>query len=243
MSTTHLSIDSFHATAPALRRGAVWMAILVLLSAGCREESVHPGINDHYQDPDVEEWVARFERESREIAVSRDEIVAMLGLRPGMDVADIGAGTGLFTEPLARAVFPGGKVYAVDIVPEFVAHIDERAKAADLSNVETVLCEEDSVKLPWRSVDLVFLCDAYHHFEYPRSTMRSIRHALRPGGELVVIDFERIPGKSREWIFEHVRAGRKTVIAEIESFGFELVPDAPVPDELEENYFIRFRRP
>ncbi|MCP3905065.1 MAG: methyltransferase domain-containing protein [Planctomycetes bacterium] len=207
------------------------------------EQSVKPGINERYlaADLDPEDWVNRFEVESREIYTARHEIVAAAGLRPGMAVADVGAGTGLFVEPFAHAVGRGGRVFAVDIAPNFVAHIDERARAAGLTQVESRLCREDSVDLPRASIDAAFVCDTYHHFEYPQSSLRSIHEALRPGGHLVIIDFERIPGVSREWIFGHVRAGKDVFTAEIVASGFELVEEIDV-DGLEENYCLRFRR-
>lgn len=97
------------------------------------------------------------------------------------------------------------------------------------------------MELAPQSIDVAFICDTYHHFEYPRSTMASIRSALRPGGQLIIIDFIRIPGVSRDWILDHVRAGREEVIAEVKSDGFTLIetPDTPY---LEENYVLRFRK-
>ena len=86
----------------------------------------------------------------------------------------------------------------------------------------------------------MFACDTYHHFEYPQATLASIRRALRPGGTLVVVDFERIPGKTRPWLLDHVRCGKGQVIAEIAAAGFELVEEVPLG--LEENYFLRFVR-
>jgi ubiquinone/menaquinone biosynthesis C-methylase UbiE len=204
------------------------------------EASVRPGVNDPYRaDASPAKWAARFEVEGREIFDDRDMIVANVGIKNGMAVADVGAGTGLFTQPFAEAVGPTGKVYAVDIQESFVKHIRERARKAGIENVETVLCNEKSVELPRASVDLVFVCDTYHHFEYPASTLASIRSALRPGGELVVIDFERIEGKSRPWILEHVRAGKDVVTREITGAGFALTEEKSF---LAENYFLRFRR-
>lgn len=217
---------------------------MFVAGVGCapREQSVNPGINANYKDAKVEEWTARFEVESREIFRERDRIVAALGLRPGMRVADIGAGTGLFTEPFSKAVGPEGVVYAVDIVPTFIDHIEAQAAARGLDNVRTVLCTEKSVELLRSSVDLVFVCDTYHHFEYPKQSLASIRRALRSGGELVVIDFIRIPGVSREWILTHCRAGKETFIREIEEAGFTLIDNGAGVDFLTENYIIRFRR-
>jgi len=87
----------------------------------------------------------------------------------------------------------------------------------------------------------VFICDTYHHFEYPHHTMASIHAALGRNGEVVIVDFERIPGVSREWTLDHVRAGKQEVIAEMESFGFDLVEEVEVPG-LSENYVVRFRK-
>lgn len=213
-------------------------------SAPPPEPSVKPGINQDYLDPalDVEAMVQRFEVESREIYVARAEIAAAVALQPGEAVADVGAGTGLFLEPFAQAVGPAGRLYCVEIAPRFVAHLTERAEGLGLSQVEAVLCSERSVELPERSIDVAFLCDTYHHFEYPRSTLASIRRALRPGGRLVLIDFERIPGVSRPWLLEHVRAGREQVLAEVESAGFVLERQVEIPG-LIENYCLRFVRP
>ncbi len=206
-----------------------------------RGASVAPGINDPYKDADPEKWAERFEVESREIYRERAKIVALLNLKPGEDIADIGSGTGLFVESFARAVQPEGVVYAVDITPEFLPHIKARAEKAGLANVATVLCTEDSVELPPGSIDVAFVCDTYHHFEYPARSLWSIQQALRPGGRMYVIDFERIEGRSRPFILEHVRAGREVFIQEIADAGFDVTvrPDATF---LEENYVLECRK-
>jgi SAM-dependent methyltransferase len=132
-------------------------------------------------------------------------------------------------------------VYAVDIAPRFIEHIQERARRAGLGNVKAVLSREDAVTLPHGSVDVVLMCDTYHHFEHPAEMMRSIHDALRPGGRLAVIDFERIPGKSREWVLGHVRAGKEVFRREIESAGFTYLDEVQI-DGFRENYFLRFER-
>ncbi len=207
-----------------------------------QEASVKPGINDKFLDPGlkVEEWTEKFETESREIFHFREQIVQAVGIKPGMSVADVGAGTGLFTLPFSKAVGSEGKVYAVEIAKNFLEHIKARAKRAEAENVQTVLCTEKSVELPEASLDLAFICDVYHHFEYPQATMESLHRALKPGGELVVIDFKRIPGESSEFILGHVRAGQEVFEREIAAVGFEKVDE--VKGLLKENYFVRFRR-
>ncbi len=222
--------------------------VALLLTALCAgafatEQSVRPGANRYYLDPgvNVAEWVTRFEGESREVYARRHAIVAALGLSAGMRVADVGAGTGLFVPLLAAAVGKHGQVFAIDIAPAFVAHLTERARAAGLSQVTVLEGEERSITLPAGSVDVVFMCNVYHHVEYPRALLASVREALAPGGRLAVVDFERIPGQSRRWILGHVRAPRETVIAEIERAGFVRIETASTAG-LQENYLLLFER-
>jgi ubiquinone/menaquinone biosynthesis C-methylase UbiE len=217
--------------------------IFALATLGLAQDaSVKPGINEKFLDPklNVEEWTQKFETESREIFHERDRIVDAIGLQPGMVMADIGAGTGLFTLHFARAVGEEGKVYAVEIARNFIEHIRGRAARAGASNVETVLCTEKSVELPEASLDLAFICDVYHHFEYPQATLATLHRALKPGGTLVLIDFKRIPGESSEFVMNHVRAGQEVFEAEIIAAGFEKTGE--VEGILEENYFVKFRR-
>ena len=211
-----------------------------LAPLAAQEKSVKPGINDPFKNPDLKEFQGKFEVESREVYAKRKEIVGHCKLKPGMAVADVGAGTGLFTRLFAVEVGDKGKVYAVDIAKIFLDHIAKSAREQKLTNVETVLGTATSTELKPNSVDLVYLCDTYHHFEFPSRTMGSIHQALKPGGQLVVIDFHRIPGKSREWILGHVRAGQEVVEKEIAEAGFKKIGE--VKGLLEENYFIRFEK-
>jgi len=208
------------------------------------EKSVRPGVNESYLSPDldVDRFVGIFEGESREIYSAREQITRALELAPGMSVADVGAGTGLFLDSFSRAVGAEGHVYAVEISPRFLEHLEARARREGLAQVRVIRGAERSTSLPPASVDVAFVCDTYHHFEYPHSMLASLREAIRPGGTLVVIDFERVPGKSRDWVVDHVRAGRDEVRREIEAAGFSALAAAPV-DGLVENYLLRFRRP
>jgi ubiquinone/menaquinone biosynthesis C-methylase UbiE len=207
-----------------------------------QEKSVRPGINDAFKNPktDVAEWVTRFEGESREVFEKRKATVAACNVKPGMSVADVGAGTGLFTRLFAHAVGKSGTVYAVDISPKFLAYIAESAKKHGVANIRTVRGTDTSAELPAKSADLVFVCDTYHHFEYPQRMLASIRKALKPGGRLVVIDFVRVPGKSSDWTLKHVRAGQEQVEKEIAGAGFKKVNE--VKKLLKENYFVVFEK-
>ncbi|MBT6847239.1 MAG: methyltransferase domain-containing protein [Planctomycetaceae bacterium] len=207
------------------------------------ETSVRPGINKRFLDANlkVDEWIDRFEIESREVYAARNSIVKTTKVKAGTAIADIGAGTGFFTQLFSAAVGDKGQVYAVDISPRFIDHIEKHAKQDGLKNIKTVQCEENSVALPPASIDVAFTCDTYHHFEYPASTLASIHKALRPGGLLVIVDFERIEGKSKAFIMDHVRAGKEVFLREIEAAGFKLLDQSHISDS-QENYVLRFTK-
>lgn len=187
----------------------------------------------------IEQLASRYEKSGREAYDRRQDILKAAAVKPGAVVADVGAGTGLFTMMFAEAVGPKGKVIAVEIEKRLVEHIAKRAKEAGFANVETAVCTERSVELPANCADVVFLCDVYHHFNHAKDSMTSIHRALRPGGEVVLVEFKRIPGKSKEWIVKHVRGGQEVFTAEIEAIGFKKVEER---DFMSENYFVRFRK-
>ncbi len=211
----------------------------ITTTAYAQEESIHPGINDRFMDPDAEEWLARFERDNREVYARRDEIVSVLNLKPGMDVADIGAGTGFFTMLFAQKVGPDGIVYALDIAENFITHISERAEELGLANVRGIVNPVDSTTLAPNSVDVVFLADTYHHFEYPFKMLESIRSALRPEGIVVLIGLERIEGVTAKFVLNMVRAGKGTFTDEFKNAGFELIEEVPFS---EKDYILKFRK-
>ncbi|TWT64795.1 class I SAM-dependent methyltransferase [Allorhodopirellula solitaria] len=206
--------------------------------------TVPAGINETFQDPelDVDRWLARFEVESREVYGARKEVLAACDIKPGEWIADIGAGTGFYSQLFARATGWDGWVMSVDVAPKFLQHIAARATADGIKNLTPVLGTDVSIRLPPESVDLVFICDTYHHFEHYEKMLASIKRALKPGGRLVLIDFHRIPGQSREFILGHVRAGQDVFRGEVEAAGLEFVDEVKV-DAFEDNYLMRFRKP
>ncbi len=205
------------------------------------QSKTDPKINDAFKKPDVKAYVKKFESEEREPYARRHEIVAALELKPGMVVADIGAGTGLFTRLMAEKVETSGKVYAVDIAPEFLAHIAADARKNKRTQVVTVRGSQQTTNLPKGSVDVAFMSDVYHHLEHPESVLASLREAIKPGGRLVLVEFDRVEGKSAAFVLKHVRAGRKVFIKEIESAGFKRIPSPKAP-ALKENFFAAFER-
>jgi ubiquinone/menaquinone biosynthesis C-methylase UbiE len=208
--------------------------------AQAQEQTVRPGINRAYQGADFAHWQGVFETEGREVYEHRQRIIDALDLQPGMAVADVGAGTGVFSVLLARKVGPTGRVVAQDIAPGFIAGIARRAEAENLAQLVAQLGAERDAQLPANRFDLIFTSDTYHHFEYPQTMLASLKAALKPGGRLIVIDYERIPGRSSPWMLGHVRADRETVTEEITAAGFQPLRSH---DFLRENYFLEFLRP
>lgn len=215
------------------------LVLLLLLSCPAFGQGASPEINEQYRDPDYSRWQRNLETEGREVYEKRVAIVDAVAPQLGQAIADVGAGTGLFTRLFAARVGPQGRVYAVDIAKAFVEGNLQRARAARLQNIVGIVSTQTDTRLPENSVDLAFVCDAYHHFEDPQAMLASIRRALRPGGTLVVIDFERIPGTSPGWILKHVRAGKEEFRREIEAAGFRFTEEVKL---MRENYVLRFTR-
>ena len=205
-----------------------------------QEKSVHPGINKEYEkNPSAKKYAESFETEGREAFRFRKRILAACRLKSGMSVADVGAGSGMFTRLFADEVAPGGTVYATDIAENFLKHIEKTCEDAGIKNVKTVLAKADSSGLAPDSVDLVFLCDVYHHFEFPQKTLASLHAALKTGGRLIVVDYRREKGKTPDWLMKHVRAGQDVVTREIEAAGFKLLREEKF---LKDNYLLEFGR-
>jgi predicted methyltransferase len=216
----------------------LWLlSVAVLAGASAQGSGGVPDINRPFVNPDFAEWLERFERPGREVYDRRFQIVAATGVKADMAVADIGAGTGLFTRLFADKVGKAGRVYAVDISRVFVDNIVRISRELGQTHVQGIVNSSSDAYLPPHSIDLAFICDTYHHFDHPRAMMESIRRALKPGGSVVIVDFRKVPGLTTPWIMGHVRANEELVVQEIEAAGYRLVEDR---DFLRTNYFLRF---
>ena len=221
-------------------RAIFFAACLAATIAAAQENRVlDPSVNERFRNPDVEAVVESLEREARPVFKYRHAIVAAMGLQAGDDVADVGAGSGFMARLMAREVAPEGQVYAVDIAQDTIDHIEDAAREEGITNVKGILGGERTTHLPPDSVDLVLVCDTYHHFEYPTDTLASIAAALRPQGRLVLIDYERIRGVTSESRYEHLRAGKGTFTDEIKDAGFDLEKELPL---VPESYYLVFRK-
>ena len=179
-------------------------------------------------------WLDRVSREKEE---APEQALQLIGIQPGMIVADVGAGTGYMTVRLARLVGSSGKVYANDLQPRMLRIIQEKARHDGLSNVEAVQGTETDARLPDEAIDLALLVDVYHELWHPEEMLRSIHRALKPGGALILIEYRkedpRIP------IAETHRMSVRDARAEVEAEGFTF--DRVIPD-LPRQHIIVFRK-
>jgi len=150
----------------------------------------------------------------------------------------------LFVDSISAAIGPSGRLYAIDIVPAFLAHLREQVAEKQLANVVVVEADEHDPGLAPASVDLIFVCDVYHHVEYPLDVLPRLREALRPEGKLILVEFARIPGKTSKGMMNHVRADQQTFTREIEDAGFVLEREIGAAEGLvfDENYMLVFSR-
>jgi len=174
-----------------------------------------------------------FDYPERDQRLHINQVMDLLDIAPGKTVADIGAGSGWFTVRAAQRVTNTGTVYAVDINPEAIAYVKERAQKDGLANIATIMGTPDDPRLPQRSVDAVLLLKTYHEVAKPMDLMRNLRGALRPGARVGIID--------RNGNGENHGVPKKVVVREVESTGYRLVEEH---DELVKadgmDYFLIF---
>lgn len=237
----------------AIRKSAIKLlaalAVLVGVAAcGGRDQDAEseppaPALDPYAHEPvNVDLWLERLEVNSRELYSARMSVADALHLEPGMRVADVGAGTGLYTLIFAEKVGPQGIVYAVDIAPRFLTLINQRADDLWLDNIVSVLSRPDSITLPPESIDAAFIADTYHYIDDPEALMKTVYAALRPGGALYIVDFKLAEGAAPPPEKRQVRFGEAGMKAEVESFGFTFAGEIDV-EGLSENYMLKFTRP
>jgi SAM-dependent methyltransferase len=181
----------------------------------------------------AEEWARVFDDPERDAWQKPDEVIRALALPRNAAVADIGSGTGYFAVRFARAV-PQGRVFGIDIEPDMVRYLNERAKREGLGNLTSIFGAADDPRLP-APVDLAIVVDVYHHIGAREQYFRSVRDALKPGGRLAIIDFRpdaSIGPPKRD------RIGPEQVKRELGRAGFELVREHAF---LPHQYFLVLR--
>jgi cyclopropane fatty-acyl-phospholipid synthase-like methyltransferase len=189
-----------------------------------------PGMKHDFSDTD--KYAKGFDNPERAAWQKPDHVVALMEIAPGMTVVDLGAGTGFFEPPLARAVGAQGKVLALDVEPNMVEHLAARARDAGLVQVEARLVAPDDPGLAAGSVDRVVIVNTWHHIDDRGTYSAKLLEALRAGGAVYVVDFEKTSTKGPP--AQHKLEPRE-VIAELEAGGFGA---RQVDEELPEQYVV-----
>ena len=173
-----------------------------------------------------------FDSPGREDRLQINRVMDILGIAPGKSVADIGAGSGWFSVRAARRVGGGGLVFAVDINPEAIRYVDERARKEKLQNIKTILGKGDNPLLPASSVDAVLLLKTYHEVAQPVALLQNLRAALHPGAKVGIID--------RNGNGEDHGVGREVVIREAKEAGYQLKEQYDFVKGDKMDYFLVF---
>ncbi|HLK11984.1 MAG TPA: methyltransferase domain-containing protein [Candidatus Binatia bacterium] len=219
----------------ACRKATVLAAALLLGATACRAPAASHDATAHHDFVDVAHWAAVFDDPARDAWQKPDAVVGALGLRPGMTVADLGAGTGYFERRLAGAVGAVGTVFAVDTEPGMVEHLRARAEREGTDNVVPVLASPATPRLPAGAVDVVLIVDTFHHLDDRLAYLHALRRVLRPGGRVAIVDWRKRPlpvGPPPEH-----KLPRGQVVEEMEAAGYALVG---APDVLPYQYFLIF---
>jgi SAM-dependent methyltransferase len=231
-----------------VRRIVVWWCLGAVLLAwtGCQQgantagEEGFDGQHRHRASEEWQRYQAALEDPDRASWQKPQAVIKALALRPGEHVADIGAGTGYFTVPIARAVGPRGRVYAVDVARQMIDYLADRMHRERIGNIVPILAPSNNPTLPASGVDTVLIVNTYHHLDDRASYLAHLDEALAPGGRIVIIDFVPKPREERGFGPPlGMQLSRETVDAELSQAGF--VP-ARVHDFLPEQYFVEYRR-
>jgi 2-polyprenyl-3-methyl-5-hydroxy-6-metoxy-1,4-benzoquinol methylase len=199
----------------------VWSLLGAMLAGGVAESRAQLAPRK------ADEWVTTLEGPRRVATMKMDETLSNLSLKPGMVVADIGAGSGLFSRPLAKAVAPNGKVYAVDIQQDLLDYIDKRDKEEHISNVRTVLGAFDDPKLPARDVDLAFINDVLHHIEHRAVYLKALGTYMKPSGRIAIIEMNKDDPNTPHKNQPELLVGREEIMAWMSDAGFKLAEEHP----------------
>ncbi len=214
-----------------------WILSLAVLGLVLGAAAGQTGHQEHHPPQSTSGYIQALEDPGRAEWQQPDEVIYKLDIKPGDEIADLGAGSGYFTLRLAREVGQAGRVYAVDTNPEMLRYIEKRAEEEQLDNIQTILADPDDPKLGSRSVDLIFICDVLHHISNRERYYPLLAQALRLGGRLVDIDFykRKLPvGPPVE-----MKIDKKVAVNEMERAGFRLVREN---DFLKYQYFLIFER-
>jgi ubiquinone/menaquinone biosynthesis C-methylase UbiE len=219
-----------------MRRLGCLLGLCLLATVSCSAQSHPHDATAHHSFADVEHWTQVFDDPERDAYQKPAEAVQALGVRAGLTVVDLGAGTGYFTRYLSAAVGDEGNVLAVDVEPNLLVHLRQRAEQEGWANVTPVLASYDNARVPTGSADVMLIVDTFHHIDDRVHYLERLQKALRPGGRIAVIDFKKEESPVGPPL-EH-RLARQQVVEEFELAGYRLLEE---PTLLPYHYFLIFQ--
>ena len=219
-------------TSEGFRVTAIVAVVLLLFVPACAQHQQHRG------PADLKEYIEILERPDRDKEQKPDEVIKALNLDRYMTIADLGAGSGYFTRKFVWAVQDKGMVYAVDIEPGMLKYNEEMVEHMHTPyNAKFVLAKPDDPLLPPKSVDLVFLCNAYHHLEKRADYFTRVKAALTKKGRIAIIDFWNDDRSGNLGFSKDHLIPRETVIQEMTDAGYTLSKEHTF---LPKQYFLEF---
>ncbi len=193
---------------------------------------------DHRRPADIKQYLGQLDSEERDQHQKPGQVIEALNLKPGMAVADLGSGSGYFTRRFIEAVTETGNVYAVDVEPEMLTYTEESIVHMHRPyTAEFILARPDSPKLPYESIDLLFVCNTYHHLDKRAKYFSDTKSSLKPGGRVAIIDFYQDERSGELGFPKHHLVPRETVITELTEAGYRLVREHTF---LARQYFLEF---
>lgn len=214
----------------------IFVAFILLPFAVHAQDAVkrdHHQMHGLHRDPKA--YIGALEDPKRDAYQKPHEVIHALGIKPGEVIADIGAGSGYFTFHLARHVGENGKVYAVDVSSDMILHINRRIRDVQANNVVSVLADSDDPLLPEPAVNRFFICNVWHHVENQEKYLSLMKKMLKPGGEIVIIDFHKKETPVGPPL--KTRIAREDLIKQMEGNGFRRAKEHTF---LPHQYFLVF---
>ena len=213
----------------------VLLAILCALLTG---PAMAQDQHQHRRPDDIKQYLEHLDSAERDRYQKPAEVIEALKLKPGMAVADLGSGSGYFTRRFIEAVTETGMVYAVDVEPEMLAYVKESVIHMHTAYTAAfILARPDSPKLPFESVDLLFVCNTIHHLEERSKYFRDLRSSLKPGARIAIIDFYPDERSGELGFPKRHLVSRDTVIQEMAEAGYQLAREHSF---LPRQYFLEF---
>jgi len=174
----------------------------------------------HHLHHDSAAYIASLEDPTRDAWQKPHEVVEAMAIQEGESIADIGAGSGYFALRFAHHVGATGRVFAVDVEPAMVLHLNRRIRETGAWNVRTVLSDADDPLLAPASVDRVFICDTWHHIEKQDVYLERLKALLKPGGQVVMVDFQKRDLPVGPPV--SMKIAREDLIRQMDAAGFKL---------------------